>query len=73
MRSLSMHYDRIRASGLDLSLSAIGAAILKMVVAWQDRSRERSQLAMLDDYLLRDMGITRTEVAREISKAFWQR
>ena len=73
MRSLSMHHDRVRLNGLDLSLTALGKAFLDMVVAWQDRSRERAQLAGLDDRLLRDMGLTRSDVDRELNKALWHR
>ena len=39
---------------------------------WAERSRQRRQLAELDDYMLRDLGLTRTDVANEIRKAFWQ-
>ncbi|MGE0723378.1 MAG: DUF1127 domain-containing protein [Alphaproteobacteria bacterium] len=73
MRSLSMHHDRVRAIGLDLSLTAIGEAILRAVIAWQDRARERHQLATLDDRLLRDIGLSRCDIAKEVDKPFWQR
>jgi uncharacterized protein YjiS (DUF1127 family) len=73
MRSLSMHHDRVRLTGMDLSLAALARSLFDMVVAWQDRSRERAQLSGLDDRLLRDMGLTRAEVDRELNKAFWQR
>jgi uncharacterized protein YjiS (DUF1127 family) len=39
---------------------------------WAERARQRRQLAELNDYLLRDIGLTRTEVASEIRKSFWQ-
>ena len=39
---------------------------------WQDRARQRAHLASLDDRILRDIGISRVEVAREASKPFWR-
>ena len=39
---------------------------------WAERARQRRQLAELDDYMLRDIGLTRADVASEIRKAFWQ-
>jgi len=37
-----------------------------------ERARQRRQLAELDDYMLRDVGLTRADVASEIRKSFWQ-
>jgi len=39
---------------------------------WRQRSRERAQLAMLDDRMLRDIGVTPGDVWREINKPFWR-
>lgn len=39
----------------------------------QMRARERAHLAELDDRCLRDMGITRYDVAMEADKPFWRR
>jgi uncharacterized protein YjiS (DUF1127 family) len=36
------------------------------------RSRERSVLRALDDHMLRDVGLTRADVYREVSKPFWR-
>ncbi|MBY3754298.1 DUF1127 domain-containing protein [Azospirillum formosense] len=36
------------------------------------RHRQRRSLAALDDHLLRDVGLSRTEARREADKAFWQ-
>ena len=39
---------------------------------WRRRSRERAELARLDDRMLRDIGVTRCDVWREINKPFWR-
>lgn len=40
---------------------------------WQERARQRQHLATLDDRLLKDIGLSRVDVARETSKAFWEK
>ena len=42
------------------------------LLLWDQRARQRRQLAALDDYMLRDIGLSRADVASEIRKAFWQ-
>jgi uncharacterized protein YjiS (DUF1127 family) len=36
------------------------------------RARQRRDLAMLSDYNLRDIGLTRTDVELELKKPFWR-
>jgi uncharacterized protein YjiS (DUF1127 family) len=61
---------RRRASRLALrqALSRIFLALRQ----WRRRSRERAELARLDDRMLRDIGITRGDVWDEINKPFWR-
>jgi uncharacterized protein YjiS (DUF1127 family) len=42
------------------------------VLAWLDHARQRRHLGELDDRLLRDIGLSRTEVEHETSRPFWQ-
>jgi uncharacterized protein YjiS (DUF1127 family) len=44
----------------------------RRIAGWIDRTRQRQALAGLDDHMLRDIGITRVEVARECGKPFWR-
>jgi len=48
------------------------AAAVSMVGRWIARMRQRGALASLDDHMLRDIGITRVEAARECDKPFWR-
>ena len=43
-----------------------------IVRLWHERSRQRSHLAELPDYLLHDIGVTRAEAQAEVAKPFWQ-
>ena len=39
---------------------------------WFMRVESRRELAMLSDYELRDIGLTRNDVDRELMKPFWR-
>ena len=58
------------------SVSSIRAGgWLHALEIWIDRSHQRRQLgelAELNDYLLKDIGISREEAFRETAKLFWQ-
>lgn len=53
-----------------LHLTRTGLILLR---AWRNRVIERAFLARLDDRALRDIGITRVDVARECAKPCWRR
>jgi uncharacterized protein YjiS (DUF1127 family) len=48
------------------------AAGIERLLLWHETSRQRKHLAMMDDRLLRDIGLTRADVARETEKPFWR-
>ena len=48
------------------------AAAFVTIGRWIERTRQRRALAGLDDQMLRDIGITRAEAARECGKPFWR-
>ena len=39
---------------------------------WQQRAADRRQLLILDDHLLRDIGISRLQAEAEAHKPFWR-
>ena len=47
-------------------------AVVGLFIAWQDRANQRHCLADLDDRLLRDVGLDRLDVDREVAKPFWK-
>ena len=52
------------------------AAVLAMLIAdristWLRRARERRDLGSLDDYMLKDIGVSRADVEFEAQKHFW--
>jgi uncharacterized protein YjiS (DUF1127 family) len=53
-------------------LTRLGGAAVRAVWFWMERSRQRRALAELDDYLLRDIGLTRDEAQRECANPFWK-
>jgi uncharacterized protein YjiS (DUF1127 family) len=42
------------------------------ILTWRERARMRRQLLMLDDRLLKDIGLTRTQAFGEAEKPFWR-
>jgi uncharacterized protein YjiS (DUF1127 family) len=55
------------------SPKAMGRWVIGGLRQWRRRSRDRAQLAMLDDRMLRDIGLSRGDVLAEINKPFWRR
>lgn len=53
-------------------LRFIPLRVVVRVLEWQERSRQRAMLAMLDEHLLRDLGLSRAEAQQEYSKPFWR-
>ena len=63
---------RARRRAIGRSLRRALNVVRAMMQRWQQRSRERAQLARLDDRMLRDIGVTRGDVWQEINKPFWR-
>ncbi len=47
--------------------------LIALVQEWRTVARQRRSLAALDDWTLKDIGITRADVERETAKPFWRR
>jgi len=58
------------------SLSTRAAAFSRSVAAtlrlWTARYQERHRFTVIDDRDLRDLGLSRWQVERELSKPFWK-
>ncbi len=65
---------------LGRAVDRIGKATAEVMVAmvlglleWQRRANERSTLQTLSDEMLRDVGLSRADIAGEAGKPFWLR
>lgn len=54
-------------------LRAVVGGLAGTVRLWRRRARDRAQLAMLDDRMLRDIGVSRVDIWGEIHKPFWRK
>ena len=45
----------------------------KTLGAWIRRSNERRMLAMMNDRMLQDIGLSHYDVEKEVTKFFWQK
>jgi uncharacterized protein YjiS (DUF1127 family) len=59
-------YDRRRTAG------SVTGWMSRTIGLWRTRARERRAFTMLEDRDLRDAGISRWEVERELAKPFWR-
>jgi uncharacterized protein YjiS (DUF1127 family) len=59
-----------------LPKAARAAGVIKGAIEtlqrWQARARDRRALSLLNDHLLRDIGITRMDVELELYKPLWR-
>jgi uncharacterized protein YjiS (DUF1127 family) len=60
-----------RTGALLAALLVLPIYALEMIVHWAELSRQRRALGMLDDRLLRDIGVSRADIEAETSKRFW--
>lgn len=54
------------------ALEAALQDVADAIWTWRERAKMRHQLLMLDDRLLRDIGITRLQARSEAEKPFWR-
>jgi uncharacterized protein YjiS (DUF1127 family) len=48
------------------------ARLMQAIYRGLERSRQRRALSGLNDAMLRDLGLSRADVAREVEKPFWR-
>ena len=46
--------------------------IVTLPIIWHERGCHRRDLLMIEERLLRDVGLTRQDIEREAGKPFWQ-
>jgi uncharacterized protein YjiS (DUF1127 family) len=63
---------RGRSAAASTRASSIFSRAVETLRSWRTRARERAELAALDDRVLRDIGLTRSDVYREYRKPFWR-
>lgn len=57
-----------RASALEL----LADSLIRHILTWRERVRQRRALAAVDDWVLKDMGVSRADAMSECDKAFWR-
>ena len=57
---------------LPMPLAGWFRSLAHLVLEWQARARERHALANLDAHMRRDVGLTESDIQREIDKPFWR-
>jgi len=73
MGGAGQHRRQDRAMGWSIERVARRMAQLwSTLTMWSERRRQRTDLANMPDAMLKDIGITRADVWREVNKPFWR-
>ena len=64
--------SRVPRNAVPRRLRAAAEGVVATFAEWRRRRRGRIQLALLDDHMLRDIGLSRAEAWYEINKPFWE-
>jgi uncharacterized protein YjiS (DUF1127 family) len=71
----SAFIDRALPAGAFVRVRAGLVRIIELIAVWRRRAaarRELRALCELDDYILRDIGLTRSELRDEATRPFWR-
>ncbi len=69
--SIQVNHPYSIAARLSLGTRSAVNVLSEAFSTWRERAAQRRALARLDDRLLRDMGLTRSDVEEEVQKPFW--
>lgn len=72
MKALTMKQP-VLLSVKPLGLSNLVNKTLETLRTWKERADQRRQLVTLDQRMLQDIGITRSEAIQEFRKSVWER
>jgi len=72
MTTIQWHEPRIRYHGARHALSSAGNRLMTTFREWRRRVRDRSRLGELDERMLKDIGITRSDAEFLMNKPFWR-
>lgn len=64
--------NRVLSRRLSPNIQPLGWAV-GTLLTWRRRANQRAALAVLDDRLLEDIGLTREQARAESGKPFWRR
>lgn len=77
-RGIAQSHAATGSATADIALWLLGLirralrAALEHLLLWHDRAAQRRQLQMMDDRMLKDIGLTRADVDAETEKPFWR-
>lgn len=54
------------------ALSSWSLRVSDRLQLWQERKRQRRALSGINDHMLKDLGLSRSDIAMECGKRFWE-
>ena len=70
------HNDPLELVNIELTQRSVHSFITRaadIVSTWLQRNRQRRQLAILDEHLLSDIGVSCEDIWLEVNKPFWKK
>jgi uncharacterized protein YjiS (DUF1127 family) len=62
----------VRAAKPRRTVGDVARQGLDLLFTWQERARQRRDLAAMPDHLLHDIGVSRSDALSESAKPFWR-
>jgi len=72
MTTIQWHEPRVRHHEARHALSRAGNRVLATLREWRRRTHDRSRLGELDERMLKDIGLTRSDAEFLMNKPFWR-
>jgi len=69
---MSYTHNSSRVAGTTVLPTRRPRNLLDVLFLWSERARQRRLLAGLDERMLKDIGLSRTDVSHETGKPFWR-
>ena len=63
---------RLSQSVVPSRLARVGETLLSTLRLWRSRFNDRREFPVLEERELRDLGLSRWDVERELAKPFWR-
>lgn len=63
---------KVQKSVVHGQIDSAGIRLLRTLTRWIERHQQRKQLAQMEDHLLKDIGLSRSDALQEAQKPFWK-
>jgi uncharacterized protein YjiS (DUF1127 family) len=69
---INFHKQSGRSAAVLRGLRQGLSRLVTLIDRWQERAESRRELARMPEAILKDIGVSRADAAREVGKPFWK-